>query len=81
MSKETKPCNCLKTVEERLSKHHGEGSDVELEIKATIIMDPEAENYGMWQSLAPLYYTYKSGKKRKRSYVTFSFCPFCGQKS
>lgn len=74
-------CKCLKTVEEKLTAHHGEGSAVELELKATIIMDPEAENYEMGAGLPPLYYTYKSGKKRKRSYVTFNFCPFCGGKA
>lgn len=74
-------CRCLEIVREKLEKHHGEGSDVELELKATIIMDPEAENYGFGAALPPLYYTYKAGKKRKKSYVTYSFCPFCGRSS
>lgn len=74
-------CKCLETIREKLTKHHGDGSAVELELKATIIMDPEAENYDMGAALAPLYYTYKAGKKRKRAYVTFNFCPFCGKAS
>jgi len=30
--------------------------------------------------MPPLYYSYRDGKKRKKSYVTFNFCPFCGKK-
>jgi hypothetical protein len=82
MSTEEKTCNCLKTIEEKLTKHHGEGSAVEFELVPTMIMDPDAENYEMGAALAPLYYTYKPPKgKRKRSYVTFNFCPFCGGKA
>lgn len=78
-NKQKEPCNCLKKIEENLTKHHGDGSAVELELKATIIMDPDAENYDMGAALAPLYYTYKPSKgKRRRAYVTFNFCPFCG---
>lgn len=72
-------CDCLKVVREKLEKHHGEGSAVDLELKATISIDPESESYGFGASLPPLYYTYKAGKKRKRSFVTFNFCPFCGK--
>jgi len=76
---ETEQCACLETVRAKLEKHHGEGSAVELELKSVMLMDPEAENYTLGVALPPLYYTYQAGKKRKRSHVTFNFCPFCGR--
>lgn len=69
-------CKCLETIREKLSKHHGESADVELELKQTV--DTETLTLGV--ALPPLYYTYKKGKKRQRSYVHFTFCPFCGKK-
>lgn len=73
-------CKCLDKIEENLTNHHGNGSDVELELKQTLseFDSPEA-SFGV--ALPPLYYTYRSGKKRKRSFVVFNFCPFCGQTS
>lgn len=35
----------------------------------------------MRMELPPLYYTYLQGKKRKKSYVHFNFCPFCGKRN
>lgn len=68
-------CACLENIKGKLTEHHGEGSDVELMLNPTI--DIESLTPGM--SLPPLYYTYKAGKKRKKSYVTFNYCPFCGK--
>lgn len=72
-------CNCLEIVRQKLESHHGEGSDVDLELKATISFSGESTEGGFGADLAPLYYTYKARKKRKRSFVTFNFCPFCGK--
>lgn len=73
-------CNCLETIRQKLTASHGEKSDVELDLKATIRVQPDVEEYEIGASLPPLYYSYKDGKKRKKSFVTFNFCPFCGQK-
>jgi len=70
-------CKCLSIVKEKLTKHHGDNSDVCLDLKQTI--NTETLDFGT--SLPPLYYSYRDGKKRKKSYVTFNFCPFCGKKS
>ena len=68
-------CSCLNVIKQKLSAHHG--SPVDLELKQTI----NSETLSLGTALPPLYYTYKAGKKTKRSYVTFNFCPFCGKKS
>lgn len=73
-------CKCLEIIEEKLTKHHGGGSKVELELKSTIITDPKATEFAMGRAMPPLYYTYQNGNKRKRSFITFAFCPFCGEK-
>jgi hypothetical protein len=66
-------CDCLNIVREKLTKRHG--SEVELELKLTVNL----ETGDTGAALAPLYYSYMVGKKRKRSYITFNFCPFCGK--
>lgn len=70
-------CRCVATIKEKLTKHHGEDSDVCLTLAPTINMDTLA----IGAALPPLAYTYRAGKKRRKSYVTFKFCPFCGQKN
>ena len=70
-------CKCLAIVKEKLTKHHGENSDVCLDLKQTI----NTETLDLGTSLPPLYYSYRDGKKRKKSYVTFNFCPFCGKRA
>ena len=76
---EPRTCECLKTVKDRLEKHHGEGSEVELDLKMSI----NTVSLDIRMDLPPLYYSYavkgKKGKRRKKSYVTFNFCPFCGK--
>lgn len=67
-------CKCLETIKVKLTKHHGEKSDVELDLKMTI----NTETLTPGVDIAPLYYHYQDGRKRKKSYVTFNFCPFCG---
>jgi hypothetical protein len=70
-------CKCLSNIKETLTKHHGDNSDVCLDLKQTI----NIETLDLGKSLPPLHYSYLDGKKRKKSYVTFNFCPFCGKKS
>lgn len=72
-------CNCLETVREKLESHHGAGSDVVLDLRTVMFTDPKAKVMKMGCVLPPLYYSYNAGRKRKKSYVTFSFCPFCGK--
>jgi len=69
-------CKCLSVIKARLTEHHGENSDVCLDLKQTI----NTETLDLGTSMPPLYYSYRDGKKRKKSYVTFNFCPFCGKK-
>lgn len=70
-------CKCLNTIRDNLEKHHGAGSDVELDLKTAI----DVERLELSSAMPPLYYSYKAGKKRKTSYVKFNFCPFCGKSS
>lgn len=79
MSDTTEPCKCLERIKGNLEKHHG--TEVDLELKATVLIEPDAENYAMGAALPPLYYNFMVGKKRKRSHVMFKFCPFCGGKA
>lgn len=66
---------CLKKISGALSKGYKE---VELELAQTIV--PESGDTGV--DLKPLYFTYREPgeKKRRRSYVDFNYCPFCGVK-
>lgn len=66
-------CDCLKSLRENLTKFHGSDSDVQLDLKTTINM----KTMEMGASLPPLYYSYKKGKKRVKTYLMFNFCPFC----
>lgn len=68
-------CNCLFAIKVNLTSHHGLGSEVELELKPFL----HKPSMTLGTAMPPLYYTYFSGKNRKRSYVTFNFCPFCGK--
>lgn len=67
-------CDCLDKIEKVLTKRHGPG--VELELSAWM----DSTTYQPKEGLHPLRYSYKDGKKRKRSYVSFNFCPFCGKR-
>lgn len=68
-------CNCLDAIRGQLEKHHG--SEVSLELKQTI----NTETMELGTALPPLYYQYRTGKKWKKSYVHFTFCPFCGKRA
>lgn len=70
----SKGCQCLKTIRESLAAHHGQNCDICLELKRTI----DTKTFELGEEVPPLGYTYRVGKKRKRSYVSFNFCPFCG---
>lgn len=72
-------CNCLEILRSRLEAQHGEGSNVELELVSVMLTDPKAEEWEMSAALPPLYYTYRVGKKRRKTHVVFNFCPFCGR--
>jgi len=67
-------CKCLETIEAKLKAHHQ--SEVMLELKLFI----DTNSHQMGAALPPLYYKYKIGRKWKKSYVHFTFCPFCGKK-
>jgi hypothetical protein len=69
-------CDCLKVIKQKLTELHGCDSDIGLELKQTINTD----TLDLGTALPPMYYTYRDGKKRKRSYMTFNFCPFCGKR-
>lgn len=66
-------CDCLDRIQKRLEELHK--SEIDLELK----MWCDLNSGEMGAGLPPLYYHYKEGKKRKKSYVKFSFCPFCGK--
>jgi hypothetical protein len=66
-------CRCLETIRKRLEEHHK--SPIDLDLKMTIVID--SLELGR-PALPPMYYTYMVGKRRKKSYVHFNFCPFCG---
>lgn len=70
-------CDCLEKIRKRLEEHHK--TPVELELKLLIDMtDLQTEEFASRLALPPMYYTYMIGKKRKKSYVHFNYCPFCG---
>ncbi len=69
-------CNCLEKIKKTLMSSHGSDSEVELELKMSLNMN----TFETRMDLPPLYYRYKLGKKRKKSFVAFNFCPFCGIK-
>lgn len=69
-------CKCMDIVRQKLEAYHGEGSEVELCLVSAI----DTATFETSAELPPLHYTYKAGNKRKKSYVTFAFCPFCGVK-
>lgn len=67
-----KKCDCLEVIRKRLEDHHK--APVSLDLKMYV----NTKTFSMGSDLPPLNYSYMIGKKRKRSYVTFNFCPFCG---
>lgn len=72
---ESSPCKCIEILQKKLSEHHG--AEVALDLKQSIDM----KTYEVSPALPPLYYSYRDGKKTKRSFLTFAFCPFCGRKN
>lgn len=70
------PCKCINAIRAELKKIHG--NSVDLVLRPMI----NTETLQVCVALPPLQYSYiTSGKKRKRSYVTFNYCPFCGRKA
>lgn len=67
-------CKCIDKIRDKLKAHHK--SEVDLELKMFVSM-PDMD---MGADIPPLYYRYRDGKKWKKSYVHFTFCPFCGKK-
>jgi hypothetical protein len=67
-------CNCISIVNLKLIEVHGPSVDVELVPTINI------ETGEIALSLQPLRFTHMQGKKKKRSHVTFNYCPFCGKK-
>lgn len=76
-TKQPTGCKCLESIKANLEKYHGHA--VELCLKPTMIIDPEATEYEMGADIPPLYYTHREGKKQKMRHVVFNFCPFCGR--
>lgn len=71
---QTEPCKCLEKIRAKLTELHGPGSDVQFALRQTINM----KTFEVGTNLPPLDYTFKEGKKTKKSYVPFNYCPFCG---
>ncbi len=67
-------CTCLEMVKQRLVEHHK--SEVDLELSMWL----NTESMKSEPGFQPLRYTYRDGKKRKKSHVTFNFCPICGNR-
>lgn len=81
MDKNTKPakgakkkCDCINIIRKKLEEHHM--SAVSFDLKTWINMKTMKTEAG----LPPLNYSYQEGKKWKKGYVAFLFCPFCGDK-
>lgn len=53
---------------------------MELQLRACILTDPDAENWETFTDLLPLTYKYKEARKVRAGHVRFSYCPFCGKK-
>ena len=71
-------CECLSRIEAQLNQQTK--NTVELQLRACIITDPDAENWETFADLPPLSYKYREAKKVRTGHVKFSFCPFCGIK-
>lgn len=71
---EPEGCKCLEIIRKNLEETHK--ANVDFELKTMINM----ETLTLKAALPPLAYSYMAGKKRKKSYVTFNFCPFCGKR-
>lgn len=71
------PCNCIEILREKLATHHSVKTDqIDFELETAI----DTKTFEMMAELPPLHYSYPLAKKRKKSYVVFSFCPFCGKR-
>lgn len=70
-------CGCLTKIEGLLEQ---QSNGVELQLRACMLTDPEAENWETFTDLPPLSYKYKEGKKVRTGHVKFGYCPFCGKK-
>lgn len=71
--KEASRCDCLDKIQKKLSEHHK--SEVELDLSAWI----DIETFQPTEGPHPLRYSFMEGKTRKKSYLKFNFCPFCGK--
>jgi hypothetical protein len=69
-------CDCLEVLRWKLAKHHS-ASDIDFDLKMSIEMD----TFEMKPAIPPLVYRYSQNGKKKKGYIVFSFCPFCGRKS
>ena len=74
---EKKQCDgkCADKIRGVLVKQYGES--VDLELAPTI----NVETGKTGSDFPPLRFTYLDGKKKKRSFVVFNYCPFCGGKA
>lgn len=67
-------CGCLEKIKKLLSDHHKTEVDLDLKMAVNI------QSGKMFTDLPPLYYHYFQGKKKKKGYMNFNYCPFCGKK-
>lgn len=75
-----KSCGCLPKIRDELQKVHGENSDVCLELKLVMDMNPDESEWKTRLALPPLYYTFRNNKKKRiKAHLAFNFCPFCGK--
>lgn len=73
MKERTKPCSCLEYLDTCVKRIHPDGY---LELKQQIDM----KTFESSMALPPLFYCYTEGKKKKRGFFVFTYCPFCGEK-
>ena len=71
---EEKPCNCIEIIRAKLKEHYK--SEIDFDMKMVV----NTETGKISPALPPLYFTYMDGRKKKKSYVHYPFCPFCGNK-
>lgn len=68
-----KRCDCISLIRSKLTALHG--AEVSLDLKQMI----NTETLSLITALPPLTYSYMEGKKRRKSYIVFNYCPFCGR--
>jgi hypothetical protein len=66
-------CDCVAKLDAAVKKKFG--SDAYIETKLSMNMKTGATK----ASFPPLYFAYFEGKKKKRSFFPFNFCPVCGK--